>query len=441
MSHYGNKMNMGFVATPYEVVDRTARFLKGEGACHFLDPCCGMGEALYRCSKALGVGTTFGIELDIQRSQAAAKLLNTVISGSYEHCYVGQADLLWLNPPYDTDMGKQGKRLELTFLRETQDWLRPGGILVYIIRQKHITTNVARRLSSWFDNITVYAFPEHDYQSYQQVVILGVKRETQQKDDETNNRLLLAAQMPLPELPEVPDRQYIIPTRDELTPWRFRLKRVTPDEMQIFSKESGVWTTHFWNDLFRIDIANDRPLLPLRSGHLALFMAAGLIDNVELKRGEHHYLVKGTTHKVAVDVTTAEEKKAGITRTVDEFKVIIYNLNLNTGKANRLSDPSVLTKFVDEWQQELSQAIIDAYPPLHDLTITEVQQTILSALLKHKRLPNRTATGLLPSQKHAAIAAAKSVRKYGSATLVMATGTGKTATALGAAMILQVGGV
>jgi hypothetical protein len=391
----------------------------------------------------LGHGVTFGIELDVGRSALAEGVLDHVLGGSYEHALLSRgaegAELLWLNPPYSTDT-KAGRRLELTFLRETGDWLRPGGVLVYIVRQTHLSGHVARRLSTWFSDLSIYRFPGREYDAYQQVVVLGVKRESAVEDDAACLRILTAAKTRLPDLPERPDRSpYPIPTRPPDLPWRFRSRQVSADEIQAEALTHGVWRSRWWAERHVAgELADERPLLPLRAGHLALYLAAGLLNNVELTRPGERLLIKGHTHKAEIDVTTPEEKGEGITRTVEEFRTTIQVLDLESGETRRLDAPEALTAFVERWQEQLSQAVIDAYPPLHDLQLSEEAVAILAPLLRYKRLAGRRGTGLLPVQKQAAVAGQIAIQRSGAVTLVMGTGTGKTATSLGIARLLQV---
>ena len=42
---------------------------------------------------------------------------------------------------------RAGKRLELAFLRDTQEWLMAGGVLIYLVPQNRITPHVAARLA------------------------------------------------------------------------------------------------------------------------------------------------------------------------------------------------------------------------------------------------------------------------------------------------------
>ena len=90
MSRFMNLVKMGYVPTPPLVVERVAAFLQAEGPCYLLDPCAGAGEALAQLCDLLGHGTTFGIELDVERSQAAAEVLDHVLGGSYEQGLVSK---------------------------------------------------------------------------------------------------------------------------------------------------------------------------------------------------------------------------------------------------------------------------------------------------------------------------------------------------------------
>jgi hypothetical protein len=47
--------------------------------------------------------------------------------------------LLYLNPPYDLEIGTtNNQRLELVFLEQTYRWLKPGAVLVFVIPQPQL---------------------------------------------------------------------------------------------------------------------------------------------------------------------------------------------------------------------------------------------------------------------------------------------------------------
>lgn len=53
-------------------------------------------------------------------------------------CPAESVSLLYLNPPYDFEVGQHGnKRLELVFLGHTYRWLKPKGILVFVIPRQY----------------------------------------------------------------------------------------------------------------------------------------------------------------------------------------------------------------------------------------------------------------------------------------------------------------
>lgn len=74
------------------------------------------------------------------------------------------------------------------------------------------------------------------------------------------------------------------------------------------ARRRGVWTqAAFAEQLWPPDERPVRPLMPLRRGHLALLIAAGLLNNVMLRQDHRRVLVKGRTHKELVPVESDDE--------------------------------------------------------------------------------------------------------------------------------------
>src|SRR5947209_1181544 len=127
MSRLQNQIKLGYFPTPQSLIASIATQLSAPvAAWRALDPCAGEGIALAMLAERLG-GETFGFELDTQRAGEATTRLDHVLAGSYEDMRLphlpGAVSLLYLNPPYAADTDEAGKRLELTFLRDTGDWL------------------------------------------------------------------------------------------------------------------------------------------------------------------------------------------------------------------------------------------------------------------------------------------------------------------------------
>src|SRR5207237_6257838 len=116
----------------------------------------------------------------------------------------------FLNPPYDEHDGA-GRRLELHFLRETEDWLMPGGVLVYIVPQHRLSEHIARRLSSGFEQIEVYRFPDGEYERFRQVVIFPVRRAQRREDNAGLTALLQAQRAASPALTTARAATYALP--------------------------------------------------------------------------------------------------------------------------------------------------------------------------------------------------------------------------------------
>ena len=99
-----------------------------------LDPCAGTGAAL--CALSDGASARrYGIELDAYRAEEARKVLDDVIQGSAfdTHAPVESFSLLYLNPPYDFEIGEgRNQRMERLFLEHVGRWVRPGGVLVMV---------------------------------------------------------------------------------------------------------------------------------------------------------------------------------------------------------------------------------------------------------------------------------------------------------------------
>lgn len=185
------KTTMGYVPTPDKTLAHLKTWLSRAGdeasslksgqLYRLLDPCCGKGEALSAIAQAIGPGPieTYGIELSDERAAAAESVLTHVINTAYEHMTLTDETFSFtiLNPAYDGEtMTGGGQRLEETFLYATTPRLAPGGVLVFIIPHKRINEKMARHLFGWYDGLHCFKLPPDEYEIYNQVVILGMRR-------------------------------------------------------------------------------------------------------------------------------------------------------------------------------------------------------------------------------------------------------------------------
>jgi len=323
-----------YFPTPPEVVARIAALVRpashgGRVAVRLLDPCAGTGAALKQLADGVG-GETYGVELESDRYEEAATLLDHALPGSALSARIEEAafSCLFLNPPYDVDL--DAKRLEHTFLTATTKHLRVGGLLVYIVPQRRLASS-ARYLAAHYRDLACWRFPDGLFERFEQVVVLGTKREQPTSDTSLRATVESWATGPLPELPAAGDAGSqrtlpILPTGDVL----FTSFAFDPAEAAAEARRSGVWAhAALMERLWPPEERRVRPLMPLRRGHLAVMIAAGFLDNILLDSDGKRLLVKGRTYKVSVPVFSPDPD-VEVEREVMRTSVVA--LDLRTGE-------------------------------------------------------------------------------------------------------------
>ena len=446
MSRLESVKKAGYYPTPAGVTGLIMGHLQApEGDFRWLDPCCGKGMALQDLALALG-GQTCGIELDAERAQAAQGRLDQVRQGDYAAQRLPKGkqagiSALFLNPPYDHD-DRAGGRLELAFLRGTQEWLLAGGLLIYIIPQPRITPHIAARLATHFERVRLYRFPGDAYEAFRQVVIFGVKRVSPQRDDGTALAIAQAKGNRLPELPPETEEPYPIPPQPEAA-FYFRSAEVDPKDALAEAYQAGVWQGRSWADALAPPERTQsvRPLMPLRRGHIAMALAAGLLDNMSIGQvGGQRYLVKGRLRKVQQDISTDHDREIEIIRQMDRFSTSITVLDVGDGSLTTLSQEGQLRAWLTEWQADLAARIVEAFEPLHDMTYRGLSgiEGVLDSHSRYRRLPGRSRTGLFEAQRQVVAALARRFLNGASFAILQATmGTGKTSISLSLADVLH----
>ena len=77
-----------------------------------------------------------------------------------------------------------------------------------------------------------------------------------------------------------------------------------PQQAAAEARRRGAWVQpDLAEQLWPPDERPVRPLMPLRRGHLALLIAAGMLNNCVLRQGDRRVLVKGRTYKELVPST------------------------------------------------------------------------------------------------------------------------------------------
>ena len=248
-----------------------------------LDPCVGDGgafELLVRESAAL----RYAIELDAYRAeQARGRDIEVVQGDTLEvQCRVDSLSFLYLNPPYDFEVGKtDNQRMELVFLRHTGRWLRPRGVLIFVIPKVQLP-RCARTLAEHFEQIRVYRLTDPDSVNFNQIVVLAVRRSRDRRlrDRELEactSQLEAISGTELGPLTDVPEYRYSIP---ESEPAVFVYKGLALDEIEDKLMESSAYRQVKRILLREHGAVHGRPLTPLHGGHVGLLCTAGMLNGV-----------------------------------------------------------------------------------------------------------------------------------------------------------------
>jgi SAM-dependent methyltransferase len=321
----------GFYPTPPEVVDIIQTWIgeKKPGPRRLLDPCCGTGEPAAHIAAAAGCDA-YGVEINTERARTAKHALCKVVAGNLFSLRARPEgfSILYLNPPYDFD--HEDGRTELSFLKHTLPYLAPGGLLLFLVPQKRVTPRMARVLSVCIEDPKIRKFPSEQFKAFGQIVITGIKKRRAEIDSEVVSSL---SQIPAKELAEIVPREFSFAIPAATKDFFIRSSEFGPDELAEELTASSLWNETALG-LFGEDDRTGRaiqPLMPPRKAHLAMLIAAGLINNQILEANGRRLLIKGTAKKV-ID-RFEEETEKGIKITERERIVTQINaFDLNTGE-------------------------------------------------------------------------------------------------------------
>lgn len=156
-----------------------------------IDPCAGQGTALRLVTRDAPV-RLYGVELDAERARIANSRGIATIQGNTFDAVVSPEtfSLLYLNPPYDSEIGSiANRRMEAVFLEHTYRWLVMEGVLVLVIpfERLHDCSGV---LGSHFALLSVYRMTDSESVQYRQIAVLGVRRDVRGSAVEKNKRQL-----------------------------------------------------------------------------------------------------------------------------------------------------------------------------------------------------------------------------------------------------------
>ena len=283
------RLKLGYYPLPVEEARNLRNLLVATQSVFAVDPCAGDGTALVEITRDLPANNA-AVELDADRAAAAAaRGIATTHGSTFEsHLPAGSCSLLYLNPPYDVEMGRHSnQRLELVFLDHCYGWLKTAGLLIFIIPEMALS-HCAKRLASQFERISVFRLGHPESVRFRQLAVIGTRKaEHKRGDTRAADQLLRLAYAPerLPILgPETVERYPVPPS--VAVPVQYRglpLDQVEDGLVRSSAMQSAL------NLLIRKpESITGRPVTPLHGGHVGLLCTAGMLNGVFGDGRERH---------------------------------------------------------------------------------------------------------------------------------------------------------
>ncbi len=307
IGHLMNNVKMGYYPTDLNHVSLIKASLKFPDICvNLFDPCCGEGYSLELLGTDMNC-VTFGTEIDESRGREAEKRLDRVGFGSYFQSTISHDAFhaLFINPPYLNTVNANGSkaRSEKRFLVDGIHNLMQKGVLMYIIPYYRLTIDICRILCNNFENISVYRFMDDEFAKYKQVLVMGVKKNRDERNEQAEI-LSQYAMMPekIPSITTLQHESYELPDVAKSVDL-FKGAQFNLGELQRqLAKSKSI------NILFeksKIDAIEKRPLLPLNVGQLGLIGGSGYINGY--MDCENPHVIKG---RVIKEISVKEDEEA-----------------------------------------------------------------------------------------------------------------------------------
>jgi hypothetical protein len=273
------RLQLGFYPLPEREAMVLRSLLSFNQPASVIDPCVGQGIALNLITSG-AIVRRYAIELDAERARiASASGIETIQGNTFDAVVPPESfSLLYLNPPYDSEIGSIGnRRMEAVFLEHIYWWLIMNGVLILVIPFERLQ-DCAGILSSHFASLNVFRMTDQDCVQYRQIAVLGVRRDVRGAAVERNKRQLQAIGIygsfqNLPALDPCVCAPYSVPASD---PVEMSYRGLPYDILEDLLPHSGAWRQVAPLLMPHDDVATGRPITPLHGGHV------GFLDRAEM---------------------------------------------------------------------------------------------------------------------------------------------------------------
>jgi Uncharacterised methyltransferase family (DUF6094) len=312
MSRPFSRMKLGYYPLPVEETHNIRTLLIPSGAYSAIDPCAGDGSAVIEITRGTGAHLR-AIELDADRAAACAQKGIETVHGSAFECRVlaESCSLLYLNPPYDTELGPHNnKRMELVFLDHCYRWVIAEGVLVFVIPVTALSA-CARLLASQSERIGIFRLTHPECVRFKQIVLFGKRKKSHARGDPASAEALVRAsyhQELIPPLGEQVVERYAVPPSPPAT---INYTGLPIDVLEDALQRSTAMQNARGVLVRKQQKLTGRPVLPLHKGGVGLLACSGMLNGV-FGEGEQRHIAHWRSVK-HVDEFTEEGEEEGET--------------------------------------------------------------------------------------------------------------------------------
>jgi Uncharacterised methyltransferase family (DUF6094) len=273
------RLKLGYYPLPLEEARHIHALLNCTGPFAALDPCAGDGTALLEITSGTGAHLA-AIELDADRAASCTAKGVTTIHGSAFECRVTaeSCSLLYLNPPYDTELGPHSNhRMELVFLEHCYRWVVSDGVLVFVIPTTALAP-CARLLASQFDRITIWRLEHPESVRFKQVVVFAKRKKARTRGEPKGAEMLIRTGTRPGDLPalkrEVTERYTVPPSRA----MSINYVGLPLDAIEDALQRSAAMQNARGILVRKHQKMTGRPVTPLHKGHVGLLACSGMLN-------------------------------------------------------------------------------------------------------------------------------------------------------------------
>ncbi len=346
-----NEAKMGAYYTDPQHCRYISRFLQfpeeDEVCC--LEPSIGDGKAILTATGKIGENgknlKIYGVELNDDTYQAVkdtegidqclkADFLNDTIISHNAFSFI------FMNPPYGTSEEKT--RYEVDFLKKVIPYAAKEAVMVFVLPQYvGMEEELLDEWCSHFETRFVYRFQDIEYEKYKQIVLIGQRKSTNERDKEEEQRLrsVISRNREMPVIPEDYDGERLeVPKSSEKGIEEFMTRIFHADEAVKALKRSPlqrILMDAICVPPYLIDNLARPPIMP-SEGQMYLLAVSGagqgLVGNEE--NGDLH-LQRGVS-RIAKRSEYVQDDSGNMKEVEITFPQISYNLIESSGAIRTL---------------------------------------------------------------------------------------------------------